>query len=126
MTNEEINLTIEYLKDMQEGYIEGEGFDRYPLPEWYALNNAIEVLEQTRWIPVSEKWPDPQENGDKDYSDWVQVTINLGKNNDPCTGLAYCCLSKQKWYIEGFVIGEVIAWMPLPESYNTESEVQNV
>ena len=46
MTKEERDLTIEYLKNIQEGYIEGEGFDRYPLPEWYALNNAIESLEE--------------------------------------------------------------------------------
>ncbi len=46
MTKEERDLTIEYLKDMQEGYIEGEGYERHPLPEWYALNNAIESLEQ--------------------------------------------------------------------------------
>ena len=45
MTREEKEL-IEYLKNMQEGYIEGEGYDRYPLPEWFALNNAIKALQQ--------------------------------------------------------------------------------
>ena len=46
MTREEANITIDYLKEMQEGYIEGEGYERHPLPEWYALDKAIKVLEQ--------------------------------------------------------------------------------
>jgi len=39
-------LTIEYLEKMQEAYIEGEGYERHPLPEWYALDVAIKALEQ--------------------------------------------------------------------------------
>ena len=31
---------------MQEEYIEGEGYERYPLPEYYALDMAIKALEQ--------------------------------------------------------------------------------
>ena len=46
MTNEEIELTIDYLKSIQEGYIEGECYERHPLPEWYALDKAIKALEQ--------------------------------------------------------------------------------
>ena len=46
MTNEEAKLTVDYLKEMQEEYIEGEGYERHPLPEWYALDKAIELLEQ--------------------------------------------------------------------------------
>ncbi len=46
MTNEETKLSIDYLKNMQEEYIEGEGYERHPLPEWYALDYAIKALEQ--------------------------------------------------------------------------------
>ena len=46
MTEEERKLTIEYLEEMKEKYIEGEGYERHPLPEWYALDKAIEALEQ--------------------------------------------------------------------------------
>lgn len=52
MTLDEANLTIDYLKEMQEQYIEGEGYERHPLPEWYALDKAIETIEQTTWIPI--------------------------------------------------------------------------
>lgn len=46
MTNEERDLTLEYLKEMQEKYIEGYGYEAHPLPEWYALDEAIKALEQ--------------------------------------------------------------------------------
>lgn len=46
MTKEEKELTITYLTEMQEEYIEGEGYERHPLPEYYALDMAIKALEQ--------------------------------------------------------------------------------
>ena len=46
MTSEERDLTLEYLKEMQEKYIEGYGYEAHPLPEWYALDEAIKALEQ--------------------------------------------------------------------------------
>lgn len=46
MVDYEREMTIEYLKGIQEKYVEGEGYERHPLPEWYALEKAIEALEQ--------------------------------------------------------------------------------
>ena len=46
MVDYEREITIEYLKGIQEKYVEGEGYDKHPLPEWYALDNAIKTLEQ--------------------------------------------------------------------------------
>lgn len=45
MMDYEREMTIEYLKGIQEKYVEGEGYERHPLPEWYALDNAIKTLE---------------------------------------------------------------------------------
>lgn len=45
MTREEIDLSIEYLESMKEEYIEGEGYERHPLPEYFALELAIKALE---------------------------------------------------------------------------------
>lgn len=63
MTNEEKELTITYLTEMQEEYIEGEGYERHPLPEYYALDTAIQALEQQSSddcvsIAELEKWLD--------------------------------------------------------------------
>jgi len=123
MTNNEANLTIDYLKEMPEEYIEGEGYERHPLPEWYALDKALEVIEQTIWIPVSERLPeafrfvnctchsliDDREDWvvetcylpqlpDSPYSDWGNIPM---LNNGDC---------------------EVVAWMyrNIPEPYKGE------
>ena len=46
MTREERELSITYLEEMKEAYIEGEGYERHPLPEYYAIEFAIKALEQ--------------------------------------------------------------------------------
>ena len=46
MTREERELSIEYLEDIKDNYIEGHGYERHPLPEYYAIENAIKALEQ--------------------------------------------------------------------------------
>ena len=46
MTNEDRELAIIYLKEMQETYIEGDGYERHPLPEYYAIETALEALKQ--------------------------------------------------------------------------------
>jgi hypothetical protein len=81
------------------------------------LEEISRILECARWIPVSERLPDPQENGDKDYSDWLQVTIDIGRNGDSDVYVceAYYCFSESKWYTKRFVVGVVTAWRPLPE-----------
>lgn len=48
MTREESELSIMYLKGIKEKYIEGDGYERHPLPEYYAIENSIKALEQTR------------------------------------------------------------------------------
>ena len=46
MTEEERELSITYLEGIKEKYIEGEGYERHPLPEYYAIENAIKALHQ--------------------------------------------------------------------------------
>lgn len=86
--------------------------------------NLIDV-EQMKWTPVNERLPDPQDDGDKDFSDWLLVTINLGKDNDAYVGEAYYCFSEQKWYAKRFVTGEVTAWCKLPQPYKADTGKQN-
>lgn len=46
MTREERELSIEYLEGIKDNYIEGYGYERHPVPEYYAIENAIKVLNQ--------------------------------------------------------------------------------
>jgi hypothetical protein len=46
MTKEEHELSIEYLEGIKDNYIKGYGYERHPLPEYYAIENAIKALEQ--------------------------------------------------------------------------------
>lgn len=98
MTREERELSIEYLEKIKKDYIEGNAYERHPLPEYYAIENAIKALEQKpKWIPVSEKLP--EENGG------YLVTVKRGY-----VTTALWVGNAENWK-------EVTAWMPLPEPY---------
>ena len=65
-------------------------------------------IEYSKWIPVSERLPEEQ--------GWYLVTIKSGDNYYLDTDI-YNTL-----YKNGFRTQNVIAWMPLPEPYKSESE----
>ena len=112
MIPEEAKLTIDYLKEMQESYIEGEGYERHPLPEWYALDKAIEVIEQTTWIPCNEKLPKKSSN----YWCTFGGTNLTGNDYYTTESDAKEIFDEPEEYI-GWESQNVIAWMPLPEPF---------
>lgn len=77
-----------------------------------ACKGAIELLEQTRWIPVSERLPEEHKE---------VLTCSLGgfieiqSFEDSYDG--YWENQNGDWSD----IDEVLAWQPLPESYKEES-----
>lgn len=75
-----------------------------------AYEMAIKVLEQTRWIPCSERLPEDNIH--------VLCQFYLG-------GMGECYLAHGVFHVVGGIVmtcNEVIAWMPLPEPYGGESE----
>lgn len=85
-----------------------------------ALDMAIKTLEQTRWIPVSERLP---KFGEK-------VLLHIINVDNIIFDIA--CLKDTKhaaydgdYYWSGkfaYRLRDVVAWMSLPEPYKTESE----
>lgn len=77
------------------------------------LDEAIERLEQTRWIPVSEKTPEDGE-----------VILFSTKTDRVFEGRYFADYSNSQWYSfrdETFARNNVVtAWMPLPEPYRKE------
>ena len=71
-----------------------------------ALDMAIESLEQTKWIPVSEKLPEIGQ----------YILCSLIKAKDVKHRVIICEYKREVWW------SYVTAWMPLPEPYKGESE----
>ena len=101
MTNEEAIKKLEhyrYCLNFQYGW--------YGKDDDEAIDMAIKALEQTRWIPVSERLP---------KEDGCYLVTTTGTNND-IIDIAY--------YTDGIwhKASKIKAWMPLPEPYKAESE----
>ena len=109
--------------------------------ECEALDMAIKALEQTRWIPVTERLPETDNEGSiNNYNVLLFVKnkthperepqIYLGKlahinGNDGSGNFWGIEIKPSDWTIWGWSYinePEVIAWMPLPEPYKAESE----
>ena len=83
------------------------------------IREAIDLLEQTSWIPVSERLP--EENGqylitvkykpEKDYEDIYAEHGEWADGQWDMFCFGHC----------GEVEG-IVAWMPLPQPYSSESE----
>ena len=125
-----MNATLEGWKNDFKGFINELSM---PKDDYKGIMEYIdEVPNKPKWIPVSERLPEDR--------DWY-----LGIFKEPDTGwinpLPFICdyvgretkaTTKEYWILHGFTDGdehidyyynlECVAWMPLPQPYNTESE----
>lgn len=131
MTNEEVVEVLE----KEESYMLSHGGDR----QAKALRIAIDKIEQDKWIPIKTRKltrAEEQEmlERDKYFFDYtfdcklpedgeeVLVTTSTGEVTTTTfydEGLDGCYF---EYYEDD---GDVIAWMPKPKSYKTESEVED-
>lgn len=86
-----------------------------------ALDHAIKALEQTKWIPVSERLPEER--------NYYLITVEIDGMNGckPYYEIQTSWYSDKQFVVEykgdGLIARRrVIAWMPLPEPYKAESE----
>ncbi len=75
------------------------------------IDMAIAALEQSKWIPCSERLP--EENGNYIVTGtWESGKLVVGE----------CYFSTEDGYFNAHWCFDVAAWQPLPEPYKTESE----
>ena len=108
MTREEVIAELHVLyerlsnpKDCEDGCYDWED-------GWYveAIDMAIKALEQTRWIPCSERLP---------ISPKFCLVTTDGSNGDVVDIALYM---SDGWH----KASEVLAWKPLPEPYRKENQ----
>lgn len=81
-----------------------------------ACKGAIELLEKTKWIPISDRLPDIDETVLVD--DGLDIFVAWWVNDG----------FEAKWHSldESYNPNRpILAWMPLPEPYKAESEGKN-
>ena len=90
------------------------------LAEW--LKELKQLREQTRWIPVSERLPKSDEDVLACYLQG-RMEVVYYHIDDTYYPTQYEDLNETGWFNENDdPTDEPIAWMPLPETYNAESE----
>ena len=102
--------------------------EEWLIPMNNALDMAIEALEQTRWIPVSEKLPEVYQRvlvtsyGRVCYAMMISADGNSGypifRLQDSLNERVIC----ETTVHSKFTTNRIKAWMPLPQPYKAESE----
>lgn len=133
MTNEEAKRRMEICRNFLANNYPDMGE-----PNFTAFNMAIKVLEQTRWIPVSERLPRDLEPVNITWVNHNPESYYADIKDKPFTSTGVYFNGQWYWWstlctdilaeyshnyndiIDDAI--EIIAWMALPEPYKAESE----
>lgn len=118
MTREEIKNTPELVDFMLDKTILTDSREKLRKRLEEVCDLAIRALEQTRWIPVREREPDT----DDEVLCWYKYRTQGKMVSEYGLGRYLRNLSTWCGKVANGRDVEIIAWMPLPEAYNEESE----
>ena len=106
-------MTKEELLQELDGIVPKNPKSDWSIYQRKIVDMAIKALEQEpKWIPVEGRLPDIHS-----YSEKYLVTLKRG---GIYIAMFTECDGKSWWTYD-----DVVAWMPLPESYKTETEVED-
>ncbi len=105
--------------DVLEERLRANGYSNVALVS--ELNRSIGYLmrlpsTQPRWIPVSEHLPNAQTEV------IVSCTDDSGDTKFRYTSSGWITTNKEYWIVDNEINPFVVAWMPLPLSYQEEQE----
>lgn len=118
MTSEEAIKELRDASDSEVRYGDTEHHYNEVMKRVEAFDMAIQVLVQTKWIPVSERLPKENEyigNVAKYYlvqNEYGDMLVARYTHSD---------YWEQMYQLKP-IADEIVAWMPLPEPYRSESE----
>ena len=136
MTNEERSQAIADMRRMKAEYMNGKKMDEVAERKCKSFDMAIKALEQTTWIPVSEKLPEDTYPVNITWVNHNPESYYTDIKDKPFTATGHYCNGRWWWYsvtcqdyldeygrsdvdaMDDDV--EVIAWMPLPEPYEPQ------
>lgn len=124
--NDYSNIRVDYAEGLRDGYIGARLIVSEVEAEY--INKSTEHINKssdcsTGWIPCSERLPE----NDDDVLVWYRYRMMQGVNivgSKEMHGIGHYYKPTGSWLVYGgFGLDQnVIAWMPLPESYRRESE----
>jgi len=86
------------------------------------LKSVPSAQPEQRWIPCSERLPEEKMNPNTSDFELVICTTTFGDVRAYRFGTPIGWNEPHFWNGIGIMDGYVLAWMPLPEPYKTESE----